>query len=58
MNITVKIKNVYGERRVYPACDTSKLLMALSPNLQTFGERQIDAIKQLGYTIHVQAERL
>lgn len=58
MNITVKIKNVYGERRVYPACETSKLLLSMSPSLQTFNERQIDAIKQLGYTIHVQAERL
>jgi len=57
MNITVKIKNVYGERRVYPACETSKLLNALS-NLQTFNEFHIEAIKKLGYTIHVQAERL
>lgn len=58
MNITVKIKNVFGERRVYPACDTSKLLLSMSPNLQTFNERQIDAIKKLGYYIHVQPERL
>jgi hypothetical protein len=57
MNITVKIKNVYGKRRVYPACETSNLLIALS-NLQTFDEAHIDVIKKLGYTIHVEAERL
>ena len=58
MNITVQVKDVYGERRVYPACDTSKLLLALSPGRLTFGDCQIDAIKKLGYTIIIEAERL
>ena len=58
MNITVKIKNVFGERRVYPACDTSKLLLSMSPTRLTFDERQIDTIKKLGYTIIIEAERL
>ena len=58
MNIKVQVKNVYGERRIYPACETSKLLLSLAPGRLTFGDCQIDAIKKLGYYIHVQPERL
>ena len=58
MNITVRVKDVYGQRRIYPACDTSKLLLSMSPTRLTFDEHQIDAIKKLGYTIITEAERL
>lgn len=58
MNIKVQLKDVYGQRRIYPACDTSKLLLSMSPTRLTFDERQIDTIKKLGYTIIIEAERL
>ena len=58
MNIKVQLKDVYGQRRIYPACETSKLLLSMSPTRLTFDERQINTIKKLGYTIIIEAERL
>ena len=58
MNITVRVKDVYGQRRIYPACNTSRLLLSMSPTRLTFDERQIDTIKKLGYRIIIEAERL
>lgn len=52
MNITVEIKNVYGNQSVYPACDTSKLLATLA-GTKTFTKNALDTIKRLGYTITV-----
>ena len=58
MNITVRVKDVYGQRRIYPACNTSKLLLSKTPTRLTVDERQIDTSKKLGYTIIIEAERL
>jgi hypothetical protein len=52
MNIQVEIKNVYGVRTVYPACDTSKLLARLA-GTKTFTPSAIETIKALGYQIEV-----
>ena len=52
MNITVEVKNVYGNQSVYPACDTSRLLAQLA-GTKTFTRSALDTIKQLGYSITI-----
>ena len=52
MNITVEIKNVYGNQSVYPACYTSQLLAKLA-GTKTFTRSALDTIKKLGYSITV-----
>ncbi len=53
--LKVKIRNVYGQDLVYPACESSKLF-ALLTNSQTLPERVRRIIKQLGYKIEVLPE--
>lgn len=55
--LTVEIKNVYGNRTVYPACDTSHKLADLI-GAKTFTARAIDQLKGLGYTFTVKTETL
>ena len=52
MTIHVQIKTVYGKELIYPCCDTSKLLVALT-GAKTFTRKDIDVIKALGYSIEV-----
>ena len=52
-NITVRITNNYGQRAVYPVCDTAHKLAALI-GTKTFTDRAIEQIKALGYTFQVQ----
>lgn len=54
MNITIKVKNVYGVDRIYPVCDKAKLFIALTGN-KTFSAGDIDRIKALGYQIITEA---
>lgn len=56
-NLTVSVKNVYGNRTVYPACDTSHKLADLI-GAKTFTSRAIDQLKGLGYTFIVKSETL
>ena len=57
MTITVSIKNVYGNRTIYPACDTSNLFAGIA-GTTTLTLHTIEAIKKLGYTIAVKGETL
>lgn len=52
MNITVEIRDVYGIRTVYPACQTAKLFARLA-GTKTLTSHAIDTIKQLGYSINI-----
>jgi hypothetical protein len=52
MEITVEIKNIYGNRSIYPACSKSKLLADIA-GTKTFTNRALEAIKCLGYEINV-----
>lgn len=56
-SITVTIKSVYGVDRIYPACDTSRLLAELT-GAKTFKADHIKTIKELGYTIEVETKTL
>jgi hypothetical protein len=57
MTITVTVKNVYGNRTVYPACDVSRKLADLI-GTKTFTDRAIDQIKGLGYILTVKQETI
>ena len=52
MNITVEVKNVYGNETIYPVCETSKLLAKLA-GTKTITHEAIQTIKALGYKIEL-----
>jgi hypothetical protein len=52
MNITVKVKNVYGQDRIYPICSKAKLFTRLT-NTKTLSTWDINKIKELVYTVNV-----
>lgn len=51
--ITVQIKNVYGEQKVYPVCAESEFFTKLA-GTKTLTQDKINLIKQMGYIINVQ----
>ena len=53
MNITIKLKDVYGTTKAYPLCDTAKLFAAML-GTTTLTERSLKYIQLLGYDIHVE----
>jgi hypothetical protein len=53
MEITVRITNQYGNRTIYPVCDTALLLARLA-GFKTLPSHTIETIKALGYSINVQ----
>ena len=55
--ITVKIKNVYGEKKVYPVSDEA-ILFACIAGTTTLTNSTINRIKQLGYSIWVEQQTL
>jgi len=57
MQITVKIKNVYGNDLVYPICEKSKIFALISGN-KTLTDETIQLIKELGYGINVETKSL
>ena len=46
--LKLKIKNVYGVERIYPACDMSEKLTLLTGR-KTFDSQDLSIIKSLGY---------
>jgi hypothetical protein len=57
MQITVRITNQYGNRTIYPVCDTALLLARLA-GFKTLPSHTIETIKALGYSINVQPETI
>jgi hypothetical protein len=55
MKITVEIKNNYGRRYVYPACEISRIFAALVQRT-TLTDRDLEHIKRLGYSIEVSTQ--
>ncbi len=51
--ITVQVKNVYGEQKVYPACPESEFFAKLA-GTKTLTQDKINLIKEAGYAINVQ----
>jgi hypothetical protein len=57
MEITVRIKNEYGNERVYPVCDIARLLLSLSGR-GTFSPTMIEVVKALGYSVNVEQKSI
>ena len=57
MTIKVTIKNVYGNRLIYPACDRAKAFTHLTGK-KTLSHYNVETIKRLGYKVEVIAPTL
>jgi hypothetical protein len=57
MQITVRITSQYGNRTIYPVCDTALLLARLA-GFKTLPSHTLETIKALGYSINVQPETI
>ena len=49
MNLTIEIKNVYGNELIYPICDKALKLCSLTGQ-KTFSKGAINTLKMLGYS--------
>jgi hypothetical protein len=55
MSITVRVRNIYGNKTVYPVCDKAKIFAQISGH-STLTSATLDGIRRLGYLIEVQQE--
>ena len=59
MNLIVSKKNVFGIERIYPECNKSKILTALTGRKRRcLLDVDIKLIKQLGYTLTTESEKI
>jgi len=57
MTITVRVRNVYGNKTVYPACPKAQIFAQLAGH-STLTRATLDGIRRLGYLIEVQQEEV
>lgn len=57
MTIKVRIRNVYGNEAIYPACEAAKVFAELVGQ-KTLTRRDIEKIKRLGYTVEVVTDQV
>jgi hypothetical protein len=57
MELIVEKKNVFGVERIYPKCNKSKILTALTGQ-KTLLDCDIKLIKQLGYILTTKSEEI
>jgi hypothetical protein len=57
MTITVKFKDVYGNRLVYPVCDTAKHFAAIA-GTKTLSSPTLAHIKAIGFEIQIEQDHL
>lgn len=57
MQLVVKKKNIYGVERIYPVCNKSQILTALTGQ-KTLLDVDIKLIKKLGYTFSTKSEEI
>jgi predicted aconitase len=50
MQITVKVKNVYGAEKIYPICEQAQIFAAMT-GCKTLTDVTISYIKKLGYKV-------
>ena len=55
MTITVRVRNIYGNKTVYPACPKSKIFADIAGH-STLTPATLDGVRRLGYLIEVQQE--
>ena len=52
--ITVRIKDVYGEEKLYPVCRNAKLFASLA-GTKTITKRSLLIIEELGFNVVIEA---
>ena len=57
MEITVRITSVYGQKTVYPICETARIFAGIA-GTKTLKSTTINAIKALGYKVLVEQETI
>jgi hypothetical protein len=55
MKITVRIRDIYGNRTIYPACPAAETFARIA-GTKTLPFWVIAAVKNLGYTVEVEQE--
>ena len=55
--ITIQIKSVYGQDKIYPICDTAKLFASIA-GTKTITKNALIMIHQLGFKIEVEHDEL
>ena len=55
--ITVKVREVYGNQVIYPVCEKAQIFASLA-GTKTLTTQALKAIKALGYTIVVEQQQL
>jgi len=57
MNITVEIKDVYGQSKIYPVCDKAKIFAHIA-GTTTLLPRDIQRIQMLGFEVLVKQKEM
>ena len=57
MEITIRAKDVYGERKYYPVCETAKLFAKIA-GTKTLTIAVLGSIKAMGYTLTIEVTDL
>ena len=57
MNITVEIREVYGQSKIYPVCDKAKTFANIA-GTTTLLPRDIQSIQMLGFEILVKQREM
>jgi len=57
MNITVEIREVYGQSKIYPVCDKAKIFADIA-GTQTLLPRDIQRIQVLGFEVLVKQKEM
>jgi len=57
MNITVEIRNVYGQPKVYPVCDKAQIFADIA-GTKTLLPRDIQRIQRLGYKVTLKLQEM
>ena len=57
MNITVEIREVYGQSKIYPVCDKAKIFADIA-GTTTLLPRDIQRIQVLGFEVLVKQREL
>lgn len=56
MKIVVRVRNIYGNKTVYPVCEDAKLFARIAGH-STLTSTTVDLIKKLGYVIEVEQDQ-
>jgi hypothetical protein len=57
MEIIIRAKDVYGERKYYPVCETAKLFAKIA-NTKTLTVATLGSIKAMGYSLKIEVTDL